>query len=140
MGYTHYWYKANKLKNPAQWALLASDCRRLVRGLGIPLADGSGQEGSSPTIEQGKISFNGVGPQRHETFYLSREIMSDFNFCKTAQKPYDMAVMCCLVAAKERFPVLEVHSDGKMDDWAPAIARVKELLGYTPSFELKEGN
>lgn len=43
------------------------------------------------------IRFNGVEDDGHETFYLPKKKRS-FNFCKTARKPYDIAVAMVLLA------------------------------------------
>jgi len=139
MGYTHYWYHADKIKSAAKWALVANDCRRILPKLGIPLANWEGTEGTKPVVTQGEIAFNGVRPQSHETFSIGPNVARDFSFCKTAQKPYDLAVTCCLVIAKHHLPELDVHSDGDISEWEPAIQAVKEHLGYTPNFSLGEG-
>jgi len=135
MGYTHYWERVGK--SPKEWKKLTSDCRKLVERLGIPLANGHGDPGSAPEVSDLRVCFNGVEEQSHETFCLSINKLG-FQFCKTAYKPYDMAVMCCLVVAKHYFPSMRVSSDGSESNWAPAVARVKEILGYTPKFYLGE--
>jgi hypothetical protein len=64
-----------------------------------------------------KIVFNGVGADAHETFFVSADGV-DFNFCKTAQKPYDIAVTASLIHAKKVFgDNIKISSDGDWSDW-----------------------
>ena len=58
----------------------------------------------------------------------------DFNFCKTARKPYDLLVCACLIAAKKELNY-EVHSDGKKEDWQPAIDFYNKVTGSGVTFE-----
>jgi hypothetical protein len=63
------------------------------------------------------IVFNGVGADSHESFYVSADGV-DFNFCKTAQKPYDIAVTASLIHAKKVFgDKIKISSDGDWSDW-----------------------
>jgi hypothetical protein len=40
------------------------------------------------------------------------------NFCKTARKPYDIAVTASLILAKKIFgDIIKVSSDGNWSDW-----------------------
>ena len=74
--------------------------------------DGTG----SPVFTSEKISFNGdasVGND-HETFYIEK-YDDGFNFCKTARKPYDVAVCVALLCFAHNFgDVFEYHSDGNI--------------------------
>ncbi len=54
-----------------------------------------------------------------------------FEFCKTAFKPYDLAVTACLVIAKHRLGSdIEVASDGGACEWADAKTLCQAVLGY----------
>ena len=47
-----------------------------------------------------EIVFNGnpKNEQDHETFYINKQNVYDgFNFCKTARKPYDLAVLAFII-------------------------------------------
>ena len=57
MGYTHYWYRKERL-NKKTYAKAVKDIQAVVANAGIPLAswDGTGK----PEISEDKISFNGV--------------------------------------------------------------------------------
>lgn len=143
MGYTHYWKRQPRMSRRAMTvATLLTDFiygHRLV-----PLAGPYG-EGSPIAYEQ-LVSFNGVAGEgendhSHETFHLpcdtragllGREPDVDgtvFEFCKTAIKPYDKAVVAVLatVAAIEgkRF---KVSSDGTAEDWAEGVALANSIL------------
>jgi len=64
------------------------------------------------------ISFNGDERNGldHETFYLHEtyELFSkDFNFCKTARKPYDQVVVAAMCILKSHlYNVINIDSDG----------------------------
>lgn len=60
-----------------------------------------------------------------------------FQFCKTAFKPYDLAVTAFLIIAKHYMgPALLVSSDGDDDEWADAVRLCEAILGYGGEFEL----
>ena len=60
-----------------------------------------------------------------------------FGFCKTAFKPYDLAVQACLIVFTCRFPgAFLVTSDGDAELWTEAAAFVQEHLGYGADFHL----
>ena len=66
-----------------------------------------------------------------------------FDFCKTARKPYDLAVQLCLIIAEEysagKFGNVIVRSDGGMSDWRPAIDMCIAEFGYGINFRLRKG-
>ena len=55
-----------------------------------------------------------------------------FNFCKTARKPYDIAVTCALVIACHHFKdKIMISSDGGISsEWKEAVEMCKDRLGY----------
>lgn len=64
------------------------------------------------------IIFNGVKDDAYETFILT-QLNTGFNFCKTARKPYDLAVCVTLILASlysEDIPKSEIDSDGFKDN------------------------
>lgn len=77
-----------------------------------------------PKINSRQIRFNGAGEDSHETFYISKSkpkssTLSDgaFGFCKTARKPYDVAVCLILMVIHKHAPdVLKISSDGSWND------------------------
>lgn len=81
------------------------------------------------------------GDCSHESFILERIFKPEswekpkagtfFAFCKTAYKPYDLAVTACLVIAKHHLgDLITVHSDGDTPDWADARQICETVLGY----------
>jgi hypothetical protein len=85
------------------------------------------------------------GDCSYETFHFPRIINDSivcsggelFDCCKTAYRPYDLAVNCFLVIAQHRLGGLfRVSTDG--DDWNWAEARVlcQQVLGYGADFEI----
>ena len=123
MGYTNYW-SPKKLSDDqipdGFWddsiAVLDAVLRK-----GIRLGDGvgeneykSGKEIVNATTmtdhEYPSIVFNGLAElqEDYETFALTFDGV--WNFCKTAHEPYDVAVKCILILAKE-YNLLENNKD-----------------------------
>ena len=66
-----------------------------------------------------------------------------FAFCKTAYRPYDLAVTACLIAAKQHFGNdIYLSTDGDDKDWMDGRIMCNNLFGYglslTLDFELKQ--
>jgi len=75
-----------------------------------------------PVNASGIIRFNGIEDDGHETFLVDLN-RREFNFCKTARKPYDVPV--CTVLAILRVYLgedLELSSDGDFNqEWSPIL-------------------
>lgn len=75
-----------------------------------------------PVVNETQICFNGVCEDAHETCKISRSHDSDFNFCKTAQKPYDRYVVAVLCICHYFAPgALDISSDGEESDWMEGL-------------------
>jgi hypothetical protein len=62
-----------------------------------------------------------------------------FECCKTAFKPYDLAVTACLVIAKHHFgDLMHIASDGEMEHWKDGMEIVQRVLNYGNNFKLPE--
>ena len=141
MGFTHYWTpkksSAKKFKN------FSDTCKILHDNLpkksdtaggyhndsDIKIGDGAGRENSKPEFSKDLVIFNGIGDLMHETFAIGLN-ENDWNFCKTARKPYDLLVCACLLAAVD---ILEydISSDGDLDDWIPATKFYNKVIDKT---------
>lgn len=123
----------------------------------IVLGNGMGDKGSKMEITNDEILFNGLGELGHETFLLERKTQTEFtrhdgskytneprengkyfNFCKTARKPYDLAVCAILIIAKQHLnDHIIIHSDGEInDEWVFPKKFVQKHLGYGKDFVL----
>lgn len=59
-----------------------------------------------------------------------------FSFCKTAYKPYDLAVIICLIIAKHYLgDAIIVHSDGEIENWSDGMEICQRLFGYGNDFK-----
>jgi hypothetical protein len=138
-----------------QWTAFVSQCRKIVDQTGVELindmnAPRPGAKGSSPRVTDKAVCFNGVGEYSHETFYIPRAgSKGDFDFCKTARKPYTAPAAACAMAARHHLN-FEVSCDGWDEELGagaklflktldePATKRrgwkalVKRYLGETP--------
>lgn len=116
MGYRHY-FTVNEGLSPDKWADLLEDVREIILTSKVVVADWEGV--GVPEITADVIRFNGIGQDSHETFHISRQ-PGGFNFCKTAQKPYDEVVTAVLLRAKDYFgDGLTLASDGTWEEWLP---------------------
>ena len=141
MGYTHYFYRKEKL-DASQFKAFTEDVRKILANTDVPLSRYDGNDGS-PEITDHSIVFNGVGADSHETFLINREFDEPFRqpnekgflfaFCKTARKPYDEVVVACLIAAKYHFgDDIDVSSDGNAAEWEEGAALYKKATGRIP--------
>ncbi|HEX5426548.1 MAG TPA: hypothetical protein VFW94_23575 [Candidatus Acidoferrales bacterium] len=157
MGYTHYYYVNKKGIPPSVWAAICADVRKLIAKLPAHSTTAGGYHSSEPLaityedddprppqIDVERIRFNGTGydDASHETFILERKPPSNnwgrdedgmaFDCCKTARKPYDLVVCAALIVARAHAgPLIDVSSDGDLEDWLPALTWTAEVLAPT---------
>ncbi len=138
MGYTHYWRAKNGGEfSPESWAKIKADVEQLIAASDVPLyfEDDSREP---PEVTDTLIRFNGETKNGHEKFWLGREL-DDFQFCKTAYKPYDKVVVAVLAVAAEHAPdTIVVSSDGDKDDWQAGLTWASTALGRPIPFPVKE--
>ena len=127
MGYTHYW---KGTVPPASTSLLAAidyiKTKVTMQPSGIALRDWNGS--GDPVFTDTEISFNGdedteAGDLSYETFAVTFGSSVVFNCCKTAKKPYDIAVVAILEA-------LNLFSDNEFT-WSSDGEPEETLAGRT---------
>lgn len=137
MGYTHYWkqktvstnYSDQASKVSIEIPILLELMPKYSSSAGgyykeHPILLKSGDGTGEPEINKAFISFNGDGSKDldHESFYYEFEPKPfEFSFCKTARKPYDLAVCLCLLSLANHIDTFEFSSDGGREDWETAI-------------------
>ena len=139
MGYTHYWYIADEIGQDS-WDKFLVDFRTILPNFDETL-DIQGDQ--KLQHDKDMIYLNGIGELSHETFCLlritqltARTQRDDdngliFNFCKTARKPYDIAVCSALIIAKKHFgESIMISSDGDNEEWQESKALCQKILGY----------
>jgi len=148
MGYTHY-FEATRSFTAEEWDAVCQKAQVIKKHCidnGIKLQF-EYDDAKPVRINKTTIRFNGVDEEGHETFiiYKDREKSkapwgSYFNFCKTALKPYDLAVTLVLLAAHDVAPgVLSIGSDGDWDsEWVEARTDYKALFGTEPCWVKEE--
>lgn len=138
MGYTHYAVISQKEIPQSLWDSFIADYNKVLPSF-INLLDRETDQ--KLLCNSNELFFNGIGELAHETFVLSRisngRLYDDedpkgyFSFCKTARKPYDIAVCSALIIAKKHFDsLIDVDSDGTNEDWKEAKALCHKILGY----------
>lgn len=140
MGYTHYW-RQDRDFTKSEWAGLVGGVAKILevcRNNRIDLV--REYDSCDPPVINGEtIHFNGRKEEGHETFVIERtrpELQpwmggEHFDFCKTAQKPYDVAVCMVLLAINQFCPgVMRISSDGNWsDDWDHAAVTFRNIFG-----------
>ena len=125
MGYTHYWTISEPIDADA-WSKLQKGIQEIVgtaQDAGIDIK----YEATDTTIV-----FNGVGAGEHESFFLELGD-EDFNFCKTAGKPYDTAVTASLILLKKELGAgVIVKSDGQWHDWESGQLLYETVFNEAP--------
>ncbi|MGB9793365.1 MAG: hypothetical protein ACPLTR_12460 [Thermacetogeniaceae bacterium] len=89
------------------------------------------------------------GDCSYETFYFPRvyepyewetpENGLFFQFCKTAFRPYDLAVTAFLIIAKRHCRRIVVATDGEDQHWFDAKIMCQMELGYGLGYEIRDG-
>lgn len=130
MGYTHY-FPQKKSFTDEQWGKVMEGTNKILafcheRGIALKWEYTSSKD---PEVSEDRVRFNGFGDEGHETFLVPKVKAESFNFCKTAYKPYDLAVCMTLLLMKDVAPgVLDVSSDGGDEDWKEANEAYKSLF------------
>lgn len=84
----------------------------------------------------GKISHYDVNG--NPVYNDPEEVGRYFEFCKTAYKPYDLAVIICLIIAKRYLKDdIFISSDGTIDQWRDGMLICQKILGYGLDFKLR---
>ena len=147
MGYTHYIYRKTDFSEK-QWEKICLDAFQILdhcKSRKIVLAyEYDSPEPGNPEVTPDHIRFNGWKDEGHETFLITREkpenpsydpnAKESFDFCKTARKPYDLAVCLVLLSMKRHAPrSVRIGSDGDWDnEWLESRKVYKELFGVEP--------
>lgn len=155
MGYTHHWYRPKTIKRSA-WDVFKADVEKILANLPklTPTAGGYYADApvvvrfeddniGPPQVDDELVRFNGIGEMGHETFFVTRTVTPEkwdrpkhkglfFAFCKTARKPYDVAVVACLCALKAAEPEVELSSDGDANERKEGAQLFKDATGKEP--------
>ena len=151
MGYTHYW-RQHRDFNDTEWRVITRLAKLITAdGLGVlahhpDAINGDEYYGEKEDdvfiIDNEQIRFNGIGEDGHETFLITKKKPEeDFQFCKTARKPYDkyvVAVLCAIyhVYLQMEKTVMNISSDGNTEDWTEglfhAVRSTREEQMYCP--------
>jgi len=130
MGYTHYWSIEKTIKIKTK---MVKDLQKIIYKHKEIIQFESDDE-QEPICNSNGIRFNGIDDDGHETFNVL--FTKHDNFCKTARKPYDLAVCECLLIIKGWFgDSMELSSDGFLggeldENWPIAIKNVTDI-GYS---------
>jgi hypothetical protein len=138
MGYTHYWTQTRSFTDE-EWSNVSGDIREILtyveNALGVPIAGGCGEGGTRPSFDAKHIMFNGLSDDSHETFTITRKRSKTWeggtlgaDFCKTARKPYDVAVTACLCYLASISETHSVSSDGNGPEFIDGLHAARNAL------------
>ena len=142
MGFTQYFEfkkpvvgQAKKTELVYQKAI--KECAKIVRYYSTEFGGLSGYSAHCEPREYGGIKFNGSARVGGCEDFVLREHYSEniidgngFQFCKTAQLPYDQVVTACLIVLSHRLGgLVKVSSDGRAEDWNAGLVLAKHVLG-----------
>lgn len=132
MGYTHYITGLETLseKDTGEWIKACNGIIALYnkKNKGDNAIVNCGKDTFVP--ESTKVFANGKGDNGHETLYITHNL--DGEFCKTARKPYDSAVVACYLWAHRKFQGVTFSSDGVSKDHAEGKRLLKKYLDNPP--------
>jgi hypothetical protein len=136
MGYTHYFTQTKDFA-PDEWEQVTADIGAILKfaeheqGIALRSWDGTGR----PGIDGNTINFNGAGDDSHENFMTVRQRDPDdyfgvvgSSFCKTARKPYDVAVVACLCYLATVAESHAVSSDGNGSNFVAGLSLARQAL------------
>ena len=126
MGYTHYWHQKADF-TLSQWNHLCAAAQDAIAKVDNGGCQFEFDDNAPAQIDRDTIRFNGIEADGHETFILNRKrrelepwakeigIRRGSDFCKTARKPYDRAIVEILNEAKTIAPTrISLDTDGDM--------------------------
>ena len=125
MGYTSYWNMTRNISE-RNFKKLTSDMKKIeafvesitepTKAFSLHHANG---EGNGVLYYSDQFCFNGdanIGAD-HESMHIRLGANDSWTFCKTARKPYDLAVCLILISLKYHIRSTRVSSDGDNADW-----------------------
>lgn len=143
MGYTHYWRCTKARQGNAKTAETTyqkaiRQCQRVARSYNAELkaenpkhpARLSGYTVHCKVGTYGGLNINGAKELAHEDFCFREHWNenADFEFCKTARKPYDTVVTACLIIMKHYMgDLIEISSDGDVSEWDDGLELAKRV-------------
>ena len=120
------WFAGLKLKKRS----CGGDCSHETFNLPLEIEKHDWQK---PIGKIGHYDVNG-----NPVYNDPKEVGHYFEFCKTAYKPYDLAVIICLIIAKHHLAdALTVSSDGTDEQWMDGKIICQKILGYGLDFQLE---
>jgi len=108
----------------------------------------SGDDCSYETFYFPRIEEDGlvIGPITYydmngkPVYHDKRVVGKIFNFCKTAFRPYDLAVISFLIIAKHYLgDEIIIHTDGEYQHWMDGFYLCQDQLGYGAEYTIENG-
>lgn len=134
MGYTHYWKFSPTNETAKQFKIVLDECKKIVKSHpNIAFGWDEEKQGfyDEPTFTEDLIEFNGdeSNELEYETFVFDPNTHIEFNFTKTARRPYDLIVCLVLISLSKHLDGFSFSSDGNDIEWKPIYDEYKKLFG-----------
>jgi hypothetical protein len=130
MGYTNYYTSVSVSQDV--WDTFVDKAREVIDNAKMDGIELTGcYKGDNPVADSEIICFNGALARQHETFQIEREC-AEWQFCKTARKPYDAVVKAILIVGQELGVISEWSFDGDKDE-----EEYKAAFKYLPRVEVE---
>jgi len=154
MGYTHYFTQTRDFTDKEWRSITAFSGNLLKNNDAKKVIDHKHDQ--KLEINNKTILFNGIKNDSHETFVLGKKIKptswksrggcfkkgEEFQFCKTAYKPYDkyvVAVLCYINAVAPG--ACKITSDGWKHEWQDGLKLALDFvaLNFHPKINIPKG-
>jgi hypothetical protein len=137
MGYTHYWYGSPledgkvSAKVKEGWEKAVPAIQNIIKRYADILCYECDEPKRTPLVDvvMGIVHFNGKEDDGYEPFSFNLSRGNEFTFCKTAEKPYDIAVCEVLLVLKAFLPGFRLSSDGFSGNLEKAREAIKRGCG-----------
>lgn len=148
MGYSHYWYRPPSIPRK-QFDRFTTFASAILAALPEVAPDGGGTEKplvlvpnapDTHIVQRDVVAFEGGAGLGYETFVVDRVVPRStyrppsagglaFECCKTARRPYDLAVVAMICALLDAVPAARAESDGSVHDRAGGIRLFEYATG-----------
>ena len=127
MGYTHYMsYKKvasdiaiSKILDEIKKLLEINDLIKLIRSEDLNIV---------PIFNKNVILFNGIDQFDSDIFLFDFTEPTEFTFCKTNRKDYDIIVSLVLLSLSNNIQEFTFSSDGTLEDWNVPISIYEKYI------------
>jgi hypothetical protein len=136
MTYTHYWSYKKIASNIVIYKVL-DEIKRLLENNDLIKFISCENKNIIPIFNDQIILFNGINEYAGDIFLFDFTEPSDYFFCKTDKKYYDIVVSLVLLSLSNNIDDFTFSSDGDLEDWKTPISIYEKYIGHYKRIDLK---